>query len=71
MCDMDEELAKEILRKVKELNGRTYKQKIRWAWMSGNYRGELNLHGLGVNIESDLQRIRNTLGPSWLHRVRV
>lgn len=50
-----------VLATVKAELGRNYKSAIRDAWMDGNYAAR----GLG-NRASELQRIRNIFGPSWL-----
>ncbi len=55
-----------LLRQIRLLLGRNYKSSIRDAWMTGNYSG----HCLD-QWSSELQQIRNTLGPSWLAQVRI
>jgi hypothetical protein len=52
--------------KARDLVGRKYKTAIHNAWMSGDYHGE-GLH----ELDSELQRARNTFGPSWLVRLRL
>lgn len=60
-CEMTPNKALEILGTVKARLGRNYKAAIRDAWMSGNY------HGCGLDEwSSQLQTIRNRLGPTWL-----
>lgn len=56
----------DVLRLVKQRLGRNYKAAIREAWMTGNYDRER----LG-QWSSELQRIRNIFGPSWLVRART
>lgn len=51
----------DLLRTVKAKLGRNYKSAIREAWMNGNYSN----HGLS-EWSSQLQNMRNNLGPSWL-----
>jgi hypothetical protein len=63
---MTEERAKDILRTVRAKLGRDYKRAIRDAWMTGNYDRECLSEWAG-----SLQRIRNVLGPSWFHHVRL
>lgn len=58
---MNEQQALAVLAEVKAALGRTYKSHIRAAWMTGNYQAEDLEKWTG-----DLQRIRNTFGPSWL-----
>ena len=60
------ETAKGILREVRAHLGRGYKAAIRNAWYNGNYDGECLSQWDGA-----LQNIRNTLGPTWLHNVRL
>jgi len=58
---MDENLTSEQLqamRKWANLYGRTWKSKLRDAWMTGDYAGFE-----GSNF---LQQLRNAYGPSWL-----
>lgn len=51
------------LKRWKKENGRTWKNELNHAWMTGNYnRFE------GSNL---LQQIRNSGGPSWLHRFKL
>lgn len=50
-----------ILATIKAAMGRTYKYRIRQAWMTGDYTGV----GLG-QWSAELQNIRNSFGPSWL-----
>jgi hypothetical protein len=61
MNEITERDAMTVLRQVRFALGRNYKSKIRDAWMDGNY----NRDGLG-QWDSQLQRIRNGFGPSWL-----
>ncbi|HEX3800196.1 MAG TPA: hypothetical protein VH413_15990 [Verrucomicrobiae bacterium] len=58
---MTETQALETLACVKFMLGRNYKAKIRRAWETGNYSADSLEEWQG-----DLQRIRNTFGPSWL-----
>lgn len=46
-----------------ESRGRSWKSKLHTAWQTGNYYGFA-----GKNV---LQRIRNTLGPSWLKKAKI
>jgi hypothetical protein len=43
-------------------HGRTWKSKLREAWMTGDYDG--------FEGSRYLQQIRNTFGPSWMTRVK-
>jgi hypothetical protein len=63
---MSELEAIEALRKARALLGKRYKQAIRQAWFDGNYRAQCL-----EDLSSQLQRARNTFGPSWLTRVRL
>lgn len=51
---------------VRAALGRRYKAEIRNAWFDGGYRAR----GL-EQWASELQEIRNQLGPSWLCDVRL
>jgi hypothetical protein len=51
----------DALREWAAKHGRTWKAKLRDAWMDGDY-------GL-FEKSNHLQRLRNTLGPRWLNRV--
>lgn len=46
------------IRDYAKANGRTWKSKLREAWMTGRYERYDN--------SAELQTIRNTLGPAWL-----
>lgn len=63
---MTEEQAKKVVAEVKKEVGNSYKRVIRDCWTSHSYIK----NGLD-NYSVQLQRIRNTLGPSWLSRVKV
>lgn len=59
----------ELLRTIhKKLGSRKAKELIRDAWESGIYDPRLLVT---PNADSDLQRLRNGLGPSWLHRLSL
>ena len=47
-----------------KVHGRTWKSKLRQAWMTGDYDG-IDQYG---NTAAYLQQVRNTFGPSWLVR---
>jgi len=51
------------LRNYAAVHGRTWKSKLNWAWMTGNY-------GIG-DASGPLQQIRNTFGPTWLTRFKM
>ena len=55
------------MKEARRICGRTYKQSIRLAWETGNYRRD----GLG-DLADTLQRIRNVCwgGPVWLIKFR-
>jgi hypothetical protein len=44
-------------------SGRCWKDALRECWMTGRYPSECD--------SASLQQIRNTLGPSWLARVKL
>lgn len=67
LAAMDKAEAVEVLRKFAARNGRRWKSALREAWETGSYRS-LDLKGVD---SSDLQRIRNQFGPSWLHSLRL
>jgi hypothetical protein len=51
------------VRQVAKYYGRTWKQSLREAWMTGQY---------GSYMDAPvLQQIRNSFGPSWLVRFRL
>lgn len=54
-----------VLGQVKAALGRNYKSAIRLAWMDGNYDRQ-NLE----DWSSQLQRMRNQFGPSWLVKAK-
>ncbi len=54
-----------VLAEIVSVNPYHWKQRIRDAWISGNYDRE-NLE----HWSQELQQIRNEFGPSWLNRVR-
>jgi hypothetical protein len=62
---VNQELALQVLRQVRDKLGRNYKSVIREAWMSGNYE----IAGLS-EWGNRLQQIRNALGPTWLVNAR-
>lgn len=49
-----------------ELNGRTWKQALRYAWYSGDYR-----YAYGKVDTALLQQLRNNFGPRWLNAFRL
>jgi hypothetical protein len=54
------------LRAFARFYGRTWKSRLRQCWMTVDYRE------LPSSIDyGHLQRLRNTLGPSWLVRFRL
>ena len=60
-------LTAEQLKAIQEwakVHGRTWKSKLRQAWMTGDYDG-IEKYG---NTAAYLQQVRNTFGPSWLVR---
>ena len=64
--EMTPALALPVLAAAKAQNGRRFKSQINLAWMTGDYTKD----NLGA-WSSQLQRIRNTLGPTWLANVNV
>lgn len=48
------------LQKAKECWGRTWKNKLRFAWETGEYPASLR------SYKAELQQIRNGGGPTWL-----
>jgi hypothetical protein len=56
----------EALKKWAEAHGRTWKNELRAAWMTGNY-GRLRY----TDETSYLQQVRNQGGPSWLHKFKL
>lgn len=65
-----ERAAVAVLRKAKQacFDRRKWRQAISTAWMTGNYSRD----GLDIaDLPSELQRIRNTLGPTWLSKVSL
>jgi hypothetical protein len=54
-----------VLRLVKLKHPSNYKARIHLAWISGDYAS----HQLSA-WQSDLQRMRNSLGPDWLDSTR-
>ena len=57
-----------VLRRLLGKNGNRTKSRIRHGWETGDYS---DLRGLEAFDDSTLQRIRNTLGLSWLSRVSL
>lgn len=57
----------DALREWKRVHGRTWKSKLREAWMTGDYSG-IAPYG---NTAAYLQQVRNSLGPSWLERLTL
>ncbi len=62
---MTEAQAHAVVLRVRAKAGRLYKQRIRDVWMTGAYERDCLAEFL-----PDLQQVRNTFGPSWLHRFR-
>ncbi len=52
------------IREFARIEGRTWKQVLRQAWMTGDY----GTHG---NISNYLQQVRNTAGPAWLVKFKL
>lgn len=56
----------ETIKTARTLAGRNYKLAIQRAWFNGDYSA------VGLeSIASELQIIRNTLGPTWLFNLRL
>lgn len=62
---LPENEAREVVLAVRSKVGRKYKTAIHDAWLSGDYAGECL-----SEFASELQRIRNTYGPTWLVNFR-
>ena len=65
-ANMNKQEAVAVLTEVKSELGRNYKSAIREAWMTGDYGAQCLEKWAG-----QLQRIRNTFGPSWLVNARA
>jgi len=55
-----------ILYRVRAVVGPHWKSLVRQAWMDGNYEQP----GLSP-WSAELQQIRNSLGPTWLHNMHL
>ena len=57
---------KTVLAKAREFYGRSWRNDIHFAWLTGNYKG------IDANIASALQRIRNDPDRDWaVEKVRI
>ena len=63
---MTSDEAYQVMKEVKAKHGRTYKKRIRQAWLNGDYAGE----GLS-EFSQRLQQMRNEYGPVFLQCVYV